>query len=154
MRDFSDTDRIKKSSRIKLPDNPGNLSEETLSQVEHAVKAALKDGYVACPVGWKIAGAAGVSRLDVGVMIDKLGIRVSDCQLGCFKVSKTAFTGTLVEPVRVEAARRIEALVEQGELTCANVSALARELQIPPRALADAANVRGYKIRQCQLGCF
>ena len=43
MRDFSDTDRKKKSGRIKLPDNPGNLSEETLTQVEHTVKATLKD---------------------------------------------------------------------------------------------------------------
>jgi hypothetical protein len=46
MRDFSAADRLKKNDRIKLPDNPGNLSAETRSQVEHAIKAALHDGYV------------------------------------------------------------------------------------------------------------
>ena len=154
MRAFSDTDRKKKSGRIRLPDNPGNLSEETLSQVENTVMAVLKDGYVACPSGWKIARDAGVTRLDVGAMIDKLGVRVTDCQLGCFKVSKTAYTGSMTEPFSDEAARRIEALGEKGELTCSNVFALARHLNVTPLSLAAAANVRGYKIRQCQLGCF
>jgi hypothetical protein len=154
MRDFSDTDRKKKSGRIRLPDNPGNLSEEMLSQLETAVKAALKDGYVPCPSAWKIAGDAGVSRIDVGAMIDKLGIRVTDCMLGCFKVSKTGYTGSVTEPFSEEVDRRVEALGEKGELTCASAFALASELNVKPISLADAANVRGYKIRQCQLGCF
>ena len=154
MRDFSDADRNKKCSRIKLPNNPGNLSEETLSQVEHAVRAVLKEGYVACPSGWEIARNAGVSRLDVGAMIDKLGVRVTDCQLGCFKVSKTASTDSVTEPFSDEAARRIEILEEKGELTCSTVFVLVRELKVKPLSLADAANSKGYKIRQCQLGCF
>ena len=154
MRDFSASDRMKKNGRIKLPDNPGNLSAETRSQVEHALKAALHDGYVACPTGWQIARDAGISRLDVGAMIDKLGVRVTDCQLGCFKVSKTASTDSVTEPFSEEAARRIEILEEKGELTCSNVFALVRELKVKPMSLADAANSKGYKIRQCQLGCF
>jgi hypothetical protein len=79
--------------------------------VEQAVKAALKDGYVACPSGWKIARDAGVTRLDVGAMIDKLGVRVTDCQLGCFKVSKTAYAGSMTEPFSDDAARRFEAFL-------------------------------------------
>ena len=154
MRDFSDADRKKKSGRIKLPENPGNLSEEALSQLEKAVKAAVKDGYVACPSGWKLATDAGVSRLDVGAMIDRLGIRVTDCQLGCFTVGKTPYAGSVTEPLGEEVARRVEALREKGELTCPAVFALARELKVKPKSVAEAANVRGHKIRQCQLGCF
>lgn len=154
MRDFGDADRNKKSGRITLPDNPGNLPEEALSQLERAVKAAVRDGYVSCPAGWKIARNAGVSRLDVGAMIDRLGIRVTECQLGCFKVEKTAFTGQATEPFSEELARRVEALGENGELTCAGAFDLAHELKVKPMAVADAANVRGYKIRKCQLGCF
>lgn len=154
MRDFSDTDRKKKSGRIRLPDNPGNLSEETLTRLETAVKAALEDGYVPCPAAWKIAKDAGVSRLDVGATIDRLGIRVTDCMLGCFKVSKTAYTGSVTEPFSEEVVCRIEALGAAGELTCASAFALASELNVKPLSVADAANVRGYKIRQCQLGCF
>jgi hypothetical protein len=154
VREFNDADRKKKSKRIQLPENPGNLSGEALAQLETAVKAAVRDGYVACPSGWRIAKDAGVSRLDVGAMIDKLGIRVTDCQLGCFTVSKTPYTGTDTKPFGEELARGVEDLQEQGELTCSNVFSLARNLGVKPRAVADAGNVRGFKIRQCQLGCF
>ena len=154
MREFNDADRKKKSGRITLPDNPGNLSVEALSQLEIAVKAAAKSGYVACPSAWKTAKEIGVSRLDVGVMIDKLGLRVTDCQLGCFSVSKTPHTGPATEPIDEEVAHRVEVLHEQGELTCPNLFALAGELNAKPRSVADAANVRGYKLGKCQLGCF
>lgn len=154
MREFNEADRRKKRGRITLPDNPGNLSAESLAQLKDAVKAAVKDGYVACPSGWKVAKEAGVSRLDVGVMIDKLGVRVTDCQLGCFKVSKTPYAGAEPEVVNDDVASRVEALREGGELTCPNVFALARDLGLKPRSVADVANVRGYKIRNCQLGCF
>jgi hypothetical protein len=154
MRDFNDADREKKSRRIKLPDNPGNLFGEALSRLETAVKAAVKDGHITCPIGWKLAEDTGVSRLDVGAMIDKLGLRVTDCQLGCFKVDKTPFAGPATAPISEEIIRRVESLHEKGELTCFNAFALARELNIKPMSVADAVNVRGYKLRQCQLGCF
>ena len=154
MRDFSDADRKKKKARIQLPENPGNLSEEALSRLESAVRAAAKGGYVPCPVGWRIARDLGVSRLDVGAMVDRLGIRITDCQLGCFKVGKTPAAGEPSEPVSEEVARGVEALHGKDELTCSNVFALAKELKVKPLAVANAANTRGYKIRQCQLGCF
>jgi hypothetical protein len=154
MRDFSDADRKKKSGRIQLPENPGKLSDEALVRVEEAVKAAVRDGYLPCPSGWKVAHDLGVSRLDVGAAVDRLGIRVSDCRLGCFKVGKTPFTGEEAVPFSDEVASRVEKLQAEGELTCAKVFDLVSELKTTPAAVAAAANVRGYKIRQCQLGCF
>ncbi|MEW6486401.1 MAG: hypothetical protein AB1578_00605 [Thermodesulfobacteriota bacterium] len=154
MREFTEADREKKKRRIQLPENPGQLSPEALSRLEEAVRAKAKDGLVPCPTAWRIAGEQGVSRLDVGVRIDRLGLRVSDCQLGCFQVGKTSRLGTAPEPADPELARRVGALYEKGELTCANVFALAGELGAAPRAAADAANARGHKLRQCQLGCF
>ena len=154
MRDFNDADRKKKRGRIQLPENPGNLSPAQLSSLEDAVKAAVKDGYVACPTGWRIAGDEGVSRMDVGVMIDKLGIRVTNCQLGCFKVSKTDRTREDLGAPPAEVARRVGALAAGDELTCPNIFAIARELGVKPMAVADAANTAGHKLRGCQLGCF
>ncbi len=154
MRDFGDADRKKKKARIQLPENPGNLSEEALARLETAVRAAAEGGYVPCPVGWRIAKDLGVSRLDVGAMVDRLGIRITDCQLGCFKVGKTPPGSEPAGPVSDEVARGIEALHGRGELTCSNVFALARDLGVRPLSVAQAANARGYKIRRCQLGCF
>jgi hypothetical protein len=154
MRDFNDADRKKKAARIQLPENPGNLPPEALARLEGAVRAAGKEGYVTCPAGWKLAKDLGVSRLDVGAMIDKLGLRVTECQLGCFKVGKTPYEGEVAEPFTEEVARRVAELAAHAELTCERVFELARELGVKPRAVAEAANVAGQKIRPCQLGCF
>lgn len=154
MRDFNEADRKKKKGRIQLPENPDNLSAEAQARLEAAVKGAVKEGYVPCPSGWRVAKEQEVSRLAVGATIDRLGIRVSDCQLGCFAVSKTDHLGSVPEPPDAELVSRVEALHTAGELTCANVFALAAECKAKPRSVADAANARGYKLRQCQLGCF
>lgn len=153
MRDFNDADRKKKSGRIKLPENPGNLSREKLSELENAVKAAVNEGYLPCPSAWMMARDAGISRLDVGAMNDKLGIRLTDCQLGCFKVSKTAHPEA-PEPFSEEVASRVAALEKGPGLTCASVHALALELKVKPLCVAAAANALGGKMKQCQLGCF
>jgi hypothetical protein len=154
MREFNDADRKKKRGRIRLPENPGNLSADALTRLQDAVETAVKDGYVACPTAWNVAKNLAVSRLDVGVMIDRLGIRVTDCQLGCFAVSKADHTVETPEPFGAEIAHDVAALHERGELTCPNIFALAGERNVRPRAVADAANVQGYKLGGCQLGCF
>lgn len=154
MREFSDSDRNKKIRRIVLPDNPGNLSNEQLDRLEDAIRLNLKDGYVACLLAWRIADELGVSRLAVGAMVDKLGVRITDCQLGCFKVAKASkreSTGTLSDEA---ATRRIKALDADEMLTCSALHEIAHEIKVIPLSLAHEANAHGCKIRQCQLGCF
>ena len=154
MRDFNEADRAKKSRRIQLPENPGNLPPDVLTRLEAAVRQAASEGYLPCPRGWRVARDLGVSKLDVGAMADRLGIRITDCQLGCFKVDKTPYDPGDAEGPSEEVLRRVRELHDRGELTCASVFALAQELNVQPRAVADAANAGGYKLRQCQLGCF
>lgn len=154
MRDFNQVDRAKKRGRIVLPDNPDQLAPEALETLGSTVAASARDAHLPCPAAWKIAKQAGVSRLAVGVLIDRLGIRVTQCQLGCFGVSKTPRDEIADAGFSDTAAGRVETLHQQGELTCANVFALAGELNEKPLAVAAAANVRGYHLKQCQLGCF
>jgi len=63
MRDFNEASKAKKSTRIQIPNNPDNLSKEELSHLESMVKASLTDGYLPCPVAWKIAKEASVKKL-------------------------------------------------------------------------------------------
>lgn len=157
MLNFNDSDRKKKKNRIHLPDNPGNLTEETLILLEKAVMNGVKDGHLTCPSAWKIARESNVSRLDAGVMADRLGVRVTDCQIGCFKIGKTAGSEAQAEnhtAGEAVAVNRIKTLDEAGELTCKALHDLSAELNMKPLALAGLANVTGCRIRVCQLGCF
>jgi hypothetical protein len=154
MREFNEADRNKKKTRIQLKENTGNLSGEALSKLEEAVKASLKEGYLPCPVAWKLAKDAGVPKIAVGEITDRLGIRVTDCQLGCFKLDKTVQEYPPDTDVDSEVVSRLETLKENNKLTCAGVFDLARQLKLKPMAIADMMNIRKLKIHDCQLGCF
>jgi len=154
MREFGESDKKKKSGRIAMPENPANLSDEQLSRLTDAVKSSLKEGYLPCGAAFKIARDEGVPRIAVGAMTDKLGIRVSSCQIGCFKVDKIVHRGEPEKIVNESVLARLEGLNAQGELTCVSVHGLAQELKMTPMAVADVANARDMKVRQCQLGCF
>jgi hypothetical protein len=153
MRDFNDKDRKKKSSRIQLGENPANLSPETLSALETAIKSTLKEGYLSCPAAWKIAKDMTIPKIAIGPVMDKLGVRISNCQLGFFMVDKTADSGD-----KSESSPEIEAGLREldvaGNLICQTAFELAHKFKTTPRKVSDAANVLGLKIRKCQLGCF
>jgi hypothetical protein len=154
MRDFSDKDRNKKAGRIKLGDNPTHLSPEALARLESAVKDALKDGHLSCPVGWKIAQNMGVAKVAVGAVMDKLGVRISNCQLGFFRVDKSPGQEEATTEPHPNIAVSLKELDEAHKLTCAAVFELAHALGVTPAVISRTANSLKIKISTCQLGCF
>jgi len=154
MRDFNEGDRKKKSARIQIQKNPGNLSEESLSELESVVKASLKDGYLSCPVAWGIARKSNVPKIVVGEITDRLGIRITNCQLGCFKIEKTPYDSSSYSNIDGEIRNILKELHETDQLSCAKAFELARQLNLKPMVIANEVNAMGLKIRGCQLGCF
>ena len=154
MRDFNEADRNKKNSRIRIQENPGNLSQEVLSQLEDTVKASLKDGYLPCPAAWEVAKEANVPKVTIGEVTDRLGIRITNCQLGCFKIEKTPYDNSVHKNIDGEIITMLETLWGNNQLTCAEVFGLARQFRLEPMVIANEANVRDLKIHGCQLGCF
>jgi hypothetical protein len=153
MRDFSEAGKKKKRQRIQIPPNPANLSPEQMSRLESTVKSKLKEGNLPCGIAWKIAQEAGIPRIAVGEITDRLGIRITDCQIGCFKVDKNQYDKAL-ENIDENIVKLLLGLREKDELTCAAMHELAARLKLTPMALSDIANARDIKVRNCQLGCF
>ncbi len=54
------------------------------NQLEARIKASLINGRLPCPAAFTIAKDLNLELKEVGKAVDKLGIRVSDCQLGLF----------------------------------------------------------------------
>jgi hypothetical protein len=154
MRHFNDKDRAKKSSRIRLRKNPVNLTPERLAELEKAVKGAVRDGCLPCPKGWRIAKDFAVSRIAVGAIMDSLGLRVANCQLGFFRVDKTPHMGSSQQEPSPEIAAALKELDASRSLNCSAVFELARRIKTTPMKISEAANALELKIRNCQLGCF
>ena len=154
MRNFNEADREKKSERIQTKENPDGLSRELIARLVSTIKASLKKGYLPCPVAWKIAKDYSISKIAVGEIADRLGIRITNCQLGCFKIEKTPYNESVHNNINGEVITLLEDLEEKGQLTCSMIFALARQSRIKPIAIANEMSARRMKIRGCQLGCF
>ncbi len=144
---FDDADRAKKQARV-----PSRSTAGTPTKVNEAIRASLKEGFLPCETAFEIAKKLRVSPVAVGDAADNLGIRVTDCRLGCFSVEKTAHDGA--KTIRPEIIRAVTAEIAKSPLTCAGVFSLAKRLKVSPLEIADAANAAHVKIHHCQLGCF
>lgn len=67
---------------------PGYKIVQKLDRVPQTVAAAVwgaaRDGEISCAALWEIGQAQGISKLDMGNIVETLGIKVHPCQLGCF----------------------------------------------------------------------
>jgi hypothetical protein len=154
MRYFVDADRKKKTARINIGENPDNLSTEKLSKLEEAVKASLASGYLPCPIAWKIAQDMSVSRIAVGEVADRLGFRLTQCQLGCFGVDKIPFEDKVQKNIPGGLVEALETYREKKRIDCPEVFMLAERFGISPLSVSRAAAAGGLKVLGCQLGCF
>jgi len=69
-----------------IRDPEGSLGRETpaVEELDKAVLSRSVDGRLACPAALALASRFGLSPREVGRACDRLGIKISDCQLGCF----------------------------------------------------------------------
>jgi hypothetical protein len=71
-----------------MSDSPKVIDPRWLDQVTpelvEAVRAKAQDGKVTCPVLRKLAEDSGVPYKVAGAAADSVGIKVHNCDLGCF----------------------------------------------------------------------
>jgi len=56
-----------------------------MNELSKALNNKIKDNKIICRDALEIANLLGIDPLQVGEEIDKMGIKVKSCQLGCFK---------------------------------------------------------------------
>ncbi len=74
---FGYDDLGKRSVVVPMPDVPEKLKAE--------IEAHLVDGKLPCQHAWEIAAKLKIGKVQVAGAAEALGIKISACQLGCFK---------------------------------------------------------------------
>ena len=59
-------------------------AQDVAKELTERLKTSLVEGRLPCAKAWEIARELGIGRVRVGRAADALGIRISQCQLGCF----------------------------------------------------------------------
>lgn len=154
VRSFNEAGKKTKGERIHIKENYDKLSGKLITELEGTIISSLKKGYLSCPAAWKIAKDYYIPKRTVGEIADRLGIRITNCQLGCFKIEKTPFNESVHKNIDGEITTMLEELKEKEQITCSMIFDLAKQFKIKPIAIANEMNARGMKIHGCQLGCF
>ncbi len=58
-----------------------NMSQE---EIKARIKAAATEGRITCPTAMSLAKELGISRKEMGELLNELRIKITQCQLGCF----------------------------------------------------------------------
>jgi hypothetical protein len=154
MRDFNEADKQKKQGRIRIEENPCGLSADMLAKLDEKIRASAQDSHLPCGKAFRIADEYNVPKIAVGERVDRMGIRITNCQIGCFKVDKNLHENIDNAKMDEKIIAALNELNQADALNCAGVFELARQFKLTPMAVADAANSSGLKVRRCQLGCF
>jgi hypothetical protein len=54
-------------------------------KLEEVIKEKAKGGKLPCPMSFKIAEDFGISKKEMGKILNEMKIKISQCQLGCFE---------------------------------------------------------------------
>ncbi|MFC1958380.1 hypothetical protein ACFLV6_00435 [Chloroflexota bacterium] len=122
--------------------------------LESEVQASLVDDYLPCSIALEVARKLKVAPKAAGDVANRLGIKVIDCQLGCFGREKAAPYEPDGEAINETVAEGIKGHLVDGRLPCASAFKLGRELRVSLKEISDVANRLKIKIFNCQLGCF
>jgi len=65
-------------------EQPAVLTPDQQKDLESRLQAAARENRILCSSGLAIAKSMGISPAEVGKTANKLKIKISRCQLGCF----------------------------------------------------------------------
>jgi hypothetical protein len=54
-------------------------------RIEEAIKKKAKDGKLPCVLCFKIGEDFGISKREMGNILNEMKVKISQCQLGCFE---------------------------------------------------------------------
>ena len=88
--------------------------------------------------------------------MNRLGVRISRCQLGLFGYKAFGRKGLLqgFEEVPGDVAVSLKAAATDGAISCADLWRVAEEHGLPRVAVACTAETLDLQVTPCQLGCF
>jgi len=56
----------------------------TQEEIKTRIKAAAPEGKIPCALAMNLAKELGISRKEMGDLLNQLRIKITQCQLGCF----------------------------------------------------------------------
>lgn len=118
------------------------------------LRKAVRDNTILCAEAHGIAGKLNVSPAEVGIAIDLLEVRITQCQLGLFGHNRKKNIAPLPDKIDSAIESAINSSLVEDRLPCFAAWEIARKLKMARPAVAAICEKIKIKISPCQLGAF
>ena len=123
-------------------------------ELAEMIQEAAEAGQIPCTRVFEIASARGVTPSGAGKTVDRLKIKLIECQLGLFGHSPERSIVKPAERVSPELESAIRSRLIDDRLPCAQAWKIAEDLKLTRMDVSCAAEALRIKIKPCQLGAF
>jgi len=124
------------------------------SRIAEMVKQKISNGKITCAAAHKIGSELNVSPIEVGVVVDLLEARISECQLGLYGYGHQRKIVKAAENVSPQLKKAIEKSLVNNHLSCFSSWEIAKRFGVSKMNVCAACETLKIKISSCQLGSF
>ena len=123
-------------------------------RIAEAVKRKARNNRISCASAHKIADEFDTTPAQVGVALDLLEMRITNCQLGLFGHSPETKVVKPSESVPPEIEEAIKRSLVNNRISCLSCWEIAARFAIARMDVSAACEALELKINACQLGAF
>jgi hypothetical protein len=122
--------------------------------VAKKIQTIAKENCVTCSLAHKAAQKLQISPSEIGIQIDLLEYRISECQMGLFGYSddKKMFDPTI--KITSELNDQLDKACKDGRISCLECWDIAKNLKQKRLDVGSACEKKKIKIKPCQIGAF
>jgi hypothetical protein len=122
-------------------------------RLAEAVEKGIRKGKMSCAKAHHIAEKLNIDPSQVGMALDMMEYRISECQLGLFGYGREKKVRP-AETISAELENLIQQHVSHNQMTCLTVWTIANRLKLSKMDVSNACEKMKLKIIRCQLGAF
>ncbi|OGR27680.1 MAG: hypothetical protein A2277_06590 [Desulfobacterales bacterium RIFOXYA12_FULL_46_15] len=122
--------------------------------VADKIKAIADNESITCSSAHQISKAVSLSPAEIGIQIDLLEFRITECQLGLFGYCNG---GKKINPeikITPDLGDRLEKSAVDGRLSCLSCWDIATDLKMKRIDMGSSCEKMNIRIKPCQLGSF
>ena len=122
--------------------------------IEKKIQTIVKKNCVTCSLAHKAAQSLKKSPSEIGIQIDLLEYRISECQMGLFGYidEEKKFDQTI--KITSELNDKLDEVCKDGRISCIECWDIAKDLKQKRLDVGSACEKKKIKIKPCQLGAF